>query len=368
MANKQSAETSSPSPAAQNLKRQSLPTGLGQKIVNKPRYGKRKRDETDANPERSTPQPSKRTHKRSTTTGTSAMSAPPHEFSRSSNRFTGGNFKLDNNSLLSDNITRQARLLAPNTRSDTTRTDYFRLKAMGIDPDIPIVPLGSRQIEPEAKDTQQLTDAAKISTQHASARPTTRISSSKPVDNLGPSPTQGPPIAFPEDGDDDEMLFASIRNVRESMAETTSWFKSEREIFESNMAPKTSISLPNVEVSEKPAETSAERRLREIKERGPTPSRARMRLQASGDNPLLPEGFWDGAGMGLSLHGRSKAEKRAPSPKPVRMSPQTASMGFAALGAQRFSGLMVNGVFSCQSDDNDDAQKQGASVEDAIEL
>lgn len=338
-----------PSPAP-SRKRQSLPIGQGQKgvqNVKSERSTKRKREDFEANAERSTPEPSTRGHKRSSTIGASVLSAPPHMPGRSSHRSSVNISQLADGSLLGNPSLSEIRRLAPNARSDTTKTDYFKLKAMGLDPDTPIVPLTRKRTRPDA----EINGVSSGSTSLTQAR---RIVNGDSNDKSGRTPARAAPVGGNDD--DDEALFASIRAVKETLADSTSWFKTERQSIERSSTPNTSTSPRSVE-------TSAQRRLREIRERGPTPSRARLRLQAMGDHALIPKGFWDGQGMGLSLHGKDSERANmmsAPSEAPV--------MGFAAIGMKSQPGYMVNGNAGTPRGEMDELQNQGSSMDDAIEL
>ena len=277
---------------------------------------------------------------------------------------------------------KQARRLAPNTKSDTTRTDYFRLKALGIDPDTPVVPLTKKRTRNEV-DVNGAPKAIKSSPQPPPSSNATETPAAQ-------TPTQKPSIPFKPADDDDEALFASLRSVREALAESEQWMQSERQSIERQSTERTAT--PQTNASSADNETPAQRRLREIQERGHTPSRTEVRLRAMGDKALLPKGFWDGEGMGTSLYGKGKGkdvEAMTPTPLPgPPFQPSQPRMGFAALGAQgRMNGPLgvqrqmnsqfgmhgqVNNQFDMQTmsggRSQEPEQRTGASVEDAIEL
>ena len=357
-------------------KRQSLPAEFrdGQSQLENSTGTKRKREDSDKDVDQGTPRRTKSDHKRSRTIGDSIMSAPPHHMTRTPYKSRMDVSKVKNGSLLSDILMRQARRLAPNARSDTTRTDYFQLKALGIDPDTPVVPLTKKR----TRDEMEIDGA--MGTALSSPRPSngTRLSVSQPA-------TQNHPTSAKASGsaDDDEELFSQIRSIREALAESEQWCRSERQSLEKSMTPQPEDSAPK-------NETPAQRRLREMKERGRTPSRTEVRLRAMGDKALLPKGFWDGEGMGMSLVGKGKGKGKSKEvttpllPPGRRQEPVGAPpRGFAALATTRggqTSGLFKGGpLFPPAAANHQDhqgrrqgaaeAQKQeGSSAEDAIEL
>lgn len=321
-------------------KRQSLPGEFhdGQSQLENSTGTKRKREDSDRSVDQGTPRRTKSHHKRSRTIGDSIMSAPPHPMTRTPYKSRMDVSKVKKGSLLSDILLRQARRLAPNARSDTTRTDYFQLKALGIDPDTPVVPLMKKR----TRDEMEINGAeGSMGTALSSPRPShgTRLSVSQPA-------TQNRPISAKASGsaNDDEELFAQIRSVREALAESEQWCRSERQSLEKSMTPQPENSAPQ-------NETPAQRRLREMKERGRTPSRTEVRLRAMGDKALLPKGFWDGEGMGMSLLGKGKAKAKAkevttpllPSGRQQQDPVGAPPRGFAALGTTR--GGQTNGLF-----------------------
>lgn len=348
-------------PSSQPQKRQSLPAAMSHGKVHDPetpRSNKRKRVEPDLNDERVTLlRPKHQGHKRSSTVGESIMSAPPHRLSRTPYRSRIDVSQFGDGSLLSESSIKQGRRLTPSTKSDSTRTDYFRLKSLGIDPDTPVVPLTKKRVRTDSevdetsrtslhRPASSLTMTAASPSGHSGTRQNKLLASNPQSQN-----------SFKPD-DDDEAFFASIRAVRETLADSTSWFQTERETIERSMTPQPSTTPPK-------KETAAERRLREIRERGHTPSRSEIRLRAMGDKALLPKGFWDGEGMGRSLigKGKGKGKERLPDHTVAR----STGMGFAALGKQMLPSGLANG-HGREADTKEDEGKAGASVDDAIEL
>lgn len=307
---------------------------------------KRKRDDIAMSEIEVTPRRTKISHRRSQTLGGSIMSAPPHRRpSHIPYKPRMDISKVPEGSMLHDTLMKQARRLAPNAKSDTTHTDYFRLKALGIDPDTPVVPLTKKRTWLEAN-VNDLDATTRSPPQPASPM---YIAQQPNVSSIAHQSGAH---------DDDEALFAQIRSVREALAESEQWMHSERQSIERTMTPQTSISSPSAET-----ETPAERRLREIREKGHTPSRSEIRLRAMGDKALLPKDFWDGEGMGKSMVGRGKQKGHEIATPTPTVQPQQqrgfAPMGFAAIGRQG----QMNGFGG-----REDSEKKGASVDDAIEL
>ena len=357
-----------PPPLTPLQKRQSLPAelGNGQSQTKNSTVMKRKREGSGSSVEQGSPRGTKFHHKRSRTIGDSIMSAPPHPMTRTPYKSRMDASKVKDGSLLSDILMRQARRLAPNVRSDTTRTDYFQLKALGIDPDTPVVPSTKKRTRDEME-----IDGAESSTGTAMSNPrpsrSPRLSVTQPATQAQPNSgkTSAP-------ADDDEELFAQIRSVREALAESEQWCRSERQSLEKSMTPQPETSTSNTV-------TPAQRRLREIRERGRTPSRTEVRLRAMGDKALLPKGFWDGEGMGMSLAGKAKGKaKEVTTPLPAKKQrEQVASAGsprgFAALEGRGQTNGFVSRPFPHAVNQRRqvvaEAQKQaGSSAEDAIEL
>jgi len=356
-----------PPPSTPSQNWQSLPTDLDHNQVQSEsgKATKRKRDVSIKDDDYRTPKTTRISHRRSQTVGDSIMSAPPHGLSHNPYKPRIDISTVPQGSMLHDILRKQARRLAPTAKSDTTHTDYFRLKALGIDPDTPVVPLSKKRTRAESMTSgdSRIIETVAHETQPGGQSETQRTSS----DLANPST-----IPHTAKNDEDEALFAQIRSVREALAESEQWMQSERQSMERSTASK------QVSMSPPKSETPAQRRLREIKERGHQPSRTEVRLRAMGDKALLPKGFWDGEGMGLSLmKGKGKEEEDgmgAPAaplnqfgqqmPNGVMRQPPNGLMGFAALG-------QMNGVIPSHQGfhrpDSEGADK-GASADEAILL
>ena len=268
-----------PPPLTPLQKRQSLPSDFDkdQSQLENSTGTKRKREHPGRSDGQGTTKHTKIYHKRSRTIGAdSIMSAPQHPTTRTPYKSKMDVSKVKDGSLLSDILMRQARRLAPNARSDTTRTDYFRLKARGIDPDTPVVPSTKKRTRDEMEVDGAETSMGTVLLSPRSTQ-STRPSASQPAKQTQAKLSRASGSA----DNDDEELFAQIRSVREALAESEQWCRSERESIEKSTTPQPQSSPPN-------NETAAQRRLREIRERGPTPSRTELRLRAMGDKALLP--------------------------------------------------------------------------------
>ena len=324
-------------------KRQSLPAQLSESreaTSDAPAINgaKRKRDDSDHVTGQSTPPPPKASHRRSNTLGGSIMSAPPNRRSQKKISSSIDPNRIGDGSLLGDTLMRQARRLAPHLKSDTTHTSYFKLKAMGLDPDTPIVPATKKRPAPSAL-----------------------ISSSSEASNkaIDPSSDQLTKKArLQPQQDDDEELFASLRAVRENLADSTSWFQSQRATLERSLTPRTSA-VPQDRSS------SAQKETQGFTAKARTPTRTELRNRALGDKSLLPKGFWDSPKAASEQSTKkdkfSKGEVReAETP--------TKPMGFAALAKHGFLNGGSHRAAPGQGSKQDSKQAAGASAEDAIEL
>ena len=336
---------SMPPPAVpeKTVKRQSMPSKLiedGRALLasfNSPSKGqKRKREDSEMG--NSQIVPFSKTHRRSSTLAASSSSALPHTLNRSAFRRSIDSTRTGDGSLLGSILKDQAQKIAPYVKSDTTNTDYFRLKAMGMDPDTPAIP----RTKPKVKAT---------GCEGTGEAP--RMKAIMPAVNGGAGQPLSKTSKTSSEVDDDEALFASIREVRNTLSESTSWFQNERLSMERSMTPQSQASPPRVE-------SAAERRLRELKERGPTPTRAELRYRAMKDTSHLPNGFWDRSPAGSPQqnggHERNGIDQQSQTPTKVR--------GFAALTSRN----AVNGTTSKQKEREPSYGQGGDSADDAIEL
>lgn len=329
---------------------------------------KRKLDESITDDEYRTPKSTKISHRRSRTVGNSVMSAPPRGFSHSPYKSRIDISAVPKGSMLNDILMKQARRLAPTAKSDTTHTDYFRLKALGIDPDTPVVPTGKKRNRAESMTNGDSRIIEKVG-QPGGQPGIPEASSSSTIISKTHHTTKN--------DDDDEALFAQIRSVRQALAESEQWMHSERQSMERSTPSKQEQPQPSTSPPQPPSEeTPAQRRLREIKERGHQPSRTEVRLRALGDEALLPKGFWDGEGMGLSLvKGKGKGreeEEGGQRPNGILQQQQqrpNGPVGFAALQRAKWIGPGSHGFApEADMDREMEMEKEGASADDAILL
>lgn len=203
-------------------------------------------------------------HKRSRTLGNAedlastkrTHSSPPHQLDPSI---------FDSRSIiykLGDSV--QARkLFAGGRKMDTTTTDYFRLKAMGIDPDTPVVPETKKSLERKRKSEEweekvMVTGKkSRINIERRDNGHTTKTTmdgaaTSKPVTSSTQKSsskaisTKASTTATTAD-DDDEALFAELRQLRESLAEGATWYQSEnQQLSSSPHAPTTTTATDSI--------------------------------------------------------------------------------------------------------------------------
>ena len=258
------AASAMPSSAKPSKTRKSLPVEMGRDpwppmTASK----KRKYDDQTTNAERSPPRRIKTHHKRSRTVASVSSSDPTNRYG---------------------SPTRKGRSSSPARlsfigRTDTTHTDYFRLKALGLDPDTPMVPLTSTKRSRDKK-----TIGSEKRSKQSPHQDTTEVRSGDTAVSQGGRHhgTQTPPRSHPTtqtDDDSDEALFARLRQVRSAISDSITWFQSERAKSERTSSGGYEAPLN---------ETPAQKRLRELKT---TPSRTEQRLRATGAHGLLPKAW-----------------------------------------------------------------------------
>ena len=239
------------------------------------------------------------------------------------------------------------------SKTDTTKTDYFRLKALGLNPDTPAVPLtsGKRLREDNAMGSEKRARISPHRDRLVRQETYSGPSAAGQIHDLETAPCSN--LSSQTDDDPDEALYTRLRKVREAMSDSILWFQSERAKSE-----HTSIGSDETQLSE----TSAPKLLKTFRM---TQSRTEQRLRTTGAQGLLPKAWasnpsWrdaDGrittsAGSEsntVSACGRSGAMDP---PLVVRYQSPAGSMGLSgAKKAPDMSGLVA-----------------GSSVEDAIEL
>lgn len=202
---------------------------------------------------------------------------------------------------------------------DTTKTDYFLLKSHGLDPDTPLNPALRKRGAPEEDDIWAPSPkristlrSYRLSTQSAPSSGSRKRLASNEDEISAPSPKRVSPLreqtistrpttngessttnaqtsnaVSTAAKDDDEALFAQVRQVREAMSESVSFYRD---------ALRRSSS-----------ETEKEKKFREFKY---TPSRSETRLKATGARGLLPKDweFGSSAGNGSSIGKRRESD------------------------------------------------------------
>ena len=158
---------------------------------------------------------------------------------------------------------------------DTTCTDYFRLKALGLDPDTPAVPLVSKK-RPRAHQSPKKEKRLKPLLDRQGAKLSSHSISEQSGQHQNTQPLQRHELAMQDEDDSDEALFARSRRLRETMSESISWLRSERR----------SSSGIGALVDETPTK-------KQLKVPWPTLSRTEQRLRATGAHGLLPKAWED---------------------------------------------------------------------------
>ncbi|KAL8721177.1 MAG: hypothetical protein Q9225_002102 [Loekoesia sp. 1 TL-2023] len=280
----------------QNLKRKSFPTDF--EVDNIPNAegshgNKRKRQdpslETKAS-NRSLHTSPKSHHKRSRTMGDSrrpvSLYANLADFSQ-----------LDENTYANEKVLRQARRLVGQAKLDTTRGDYFALKARGIDPDTPFTPQAGikrsrvdEQIERVRKLLKPSPPGPKKSDPLSPKNPDQPHGLPSHAVRSDPHSTRSSTSNVQASPDD---LLAQVRQVREALAESTAWFQAEREKSEHLSSSRSSEVTHQAPAVQAPPQSSrTQLQSRRPREWNPTPTRAQIRLEKTRANGLLPPD-WD---------------------------------------------------------------------------
>ena len=231
-------------------------------------------------------------------------------------------------------------------RSDTTRTDYFRLKALGIDPDTPLVPRTAKK-RPRVDEVQS--EEKRIRTSTVPIKPGGQEDSS-PVRQITSvqSCSVTEEVKISEDVETNALL-SQMRSVRDAMSESIVFFE----------RAKSQLTSSDDERPDS-YETAKQRRLREFVA---TPSRTEKRHRLTKAHAWLPK-EWD------AKSSRREAGSRI-----------SASIGHAGSESGSVTTPFESDASSAIADADerqvgaeDDPKKMGvmkqmgASVEDAIEL
>ncbi|KAL8736831.1 MAG: hypothetical protein Q9181_002295 [Wetmoreana brouardii] len=354
-----------------NLKRKSLPTDFGGDSLPNAESTKRRRQEP---PERtktskhSLHQSTQPHHKRSRTMG---------ESHSSQSAFTGlAEFRyLDENAHINDRVIQQARRLVGNAKLDTTRSDYFQLKSRGIDPDISLIPPSGTK---RSKVDEQIERVRKLSKPSSSdpPKPTPRSSSAaNPTNGTADQVIENTSITAVSSNRKIESspgdLVAQIRQVRESLAESTAWFKEEREKSERLSSSRSSEAPQNV-ATRSLAQTQHQPEDYRPRQWDSAATRARLRLEKTKANGLLPPDWdwnksvteWKAKGGIGSLKSNSASRDQSGLSTPAAAQQQKKPLGLAGMtnGFGRRTAKVSN-ERDVLYDDEEDSNDEGV-VED----
>lgn len=304
---------------------------------------------------------SKSHHKRSKTMGSTSDIGPPRHSSSSPAESLLRASQHPTESFLRSSTLARARQLVPSGRLDTTQTDYFRLKALGINPvtmspsSMSASPTQRKRVREDDSDTA-LKKAPRLtppktkmsSTTDPRPRSATLDAAHHPSDRLPSQPSQA------TTNDDDEQLFAQMRRVREAMSESIAWFQDER--------AKSELGNGSSGADEGAAgEASAATRTFVS-----TPSRTELRLARTGGHGLATREVVD---RRSSVRDGKRADRGFPSARSEGKA--SGPQGFAALdGGGDGNGNGNGGLFVGEGKGGATPALRalGNSVEDAIEL
>lgn len=239
---------------------------------------------------------------------------------------------------------------------DTTRTDYFRLKALGVDPDTPLVPRVAQKRSP-ADVGHNKEEQANICLPFKHGSRSEGSGEAQGSGDTSAMTSQQPQRRMELDDDSDEALLAQMRSVRNTMCDSITWFREERaknQLASGSGEERTST------------ETTKKRRPREIVT---TPSRTEQRLRRTGAHGLLPIG-WDPQ---FSWRNESGTISMMPASPCSDLSSTAASPPCESQAAPPASDLAAARMERKKADDHVTAKgtamrATGSSVEDAIEL
>ena len=278
-------------------------------------------------------------HKRSSPVTTHARTQILHRFQGHSNDSKMSSADPQDNKSSQDHSFKRARALISG-RSDTTRTDYFRLKALGVDPDTPVVP---RTVERRSLADANYIDKERTNpSQPFSHADRSQLGRKTQISGDTSSTTSQQLLDTVEGGEDsDEALVAQMRSVNNTLSESISWFRAE--------GAKSQLASSSGE-ERAPNETVKQKRLREF---STTPSRTEQRLRRTGAHGLLPQRLdpqssWRGASGRIS----------------------TLPAAASQLDRSHAASSAFNLAASCMGTVKETAVEAtaGSSVEDAIEL
>lgn len=312
------------------LKRKSLPTEFPNETLPDADSNKRKRQRQES-PGRtkdirhSLQTPSQPHHRRSRIMGDSRKFGSPC-------RHLPDFSQLDQSSYSNEKVVQKAKRLAGQAKLDTTRGDYFALKARGIDPDTLSTPqsgLKRSRVDDQIERVRKLLkpsppEANKFTLQ--SDQPLSNGNSSSNLQLTAIATTSSNSDAHSSPAD----LLAQLREVREAMAESTAWMQSEREKSE-RLSSTRSSDVAHRLPSTQPSLQSSQSQLQDHRPRewNPTPTRAQQRLERTKANGLLsPDWDWNKSITEWKLRGGTR------SPRPAASREQSVRSTPAATGQQ----------------------------------
>lgn len=211
-------------------------------MIRKGELGTKKRkslhdESTKAPPDAAPLGPSYRHHKRSRTVG-SPMPPPPKP-TRISPRAASNGFRFSNTSL-GASLSRATSIRDPFRKSsyrppqDTTKTDFFRLLAHGVDPETPWIPLTASQVNAKKKKEKEELDARieaaynRRRVGNSGKETKSPSAASESPFAVAPSPSPAPSTAASTSLETDELI-EQMREARKQMEEDEKWFREERE-------------------------------------------------------------------------------------------------------------------------------------------
>ncbi|KAL8775895.1 MAG: hypothetical protein Q9194_003526 [Teloschistes cf. exilis] len=201
---------------------------------------------------------------------------------------------LDENAYVNDRVIQQARRLVGDAKLDTTRTDYFQLKSRGIDPNsLTVTSSGGKRsrVDEQIERVRKLLKPSPSASKKPNTLPEKTIGIPTEAAAQPPKAVAGSSADTSGSNPQSDDLLAQIRQVREQLAEGTSWFKEEREKSERMSSSRSSEVTSNAQLNSSTQRPSQPDPSQPRKwDYGAT--RARLRLEKTKANGLLPPD-WD---------------------------------------------------------------------------
>lgn len=213
-------DVASPQSIKKDSNGQSLPMSIGRSNRCLAPGQKRKRIVVEEDLQRDTQKNHTSHEKRFSVVGPNSTS-PKRDQVKQSSPLTCRKGGLRSESRILDQSKYSIRNVISTGRTDTTRTDYFRLKALGIDPDTPAKPCVN-QIQKRTATRTSSEERSLISLRSH------REDTPKKATHAHSLPSAPEKSKSKVEGDSDEELFAQMRQVKDAMAESISWFQEER--------------------------------------------------------------------------------------------------------------------------------------------